>query len=252
MLTLYHWEPNANSGKPILAALEKGVPFASQYVDMLAFEQHEPDYLKINRNGTVPAMVHDGALVAESTVMMEYIDQAFEGPSLRPQNPVERWRMRWWGRFFDQFLGPSISMFGWKFFVGPAMSQRDPEELKARIERIPLKERRIAWSKAIYGTFSPEELEESARRIRFAIGHIETMLGEHPWIAGQSYSIADISGFNMAAGLPVMMPDIVNDASTPNILEWLRRIYERPAVHEALKLGRTEITRRYTHLKRTA
>ncbi len=42
MLTIYHWEPNANSGKPILAAYEKGVAFESRYVDMLGFEQHEP------------------------------------------------------------------------------------------------------------------------------------------------------------------------------------------------------------------
>jgi glutathione S-transferase/GST-like protein len=197
-------------------------------------------------------MLHGDTLVAESTVMMEYIDESFPGPSLRPQDPFERWRMRWWGRFFDQFLGPSISMFGWKFFVGPAMAQKDPNELAARIERIPLKERRIAWSKAIYGTFSAEELEESARRIRFGVQQIEEALSERPWIAGQSYSITDIAGFNMAAGLPVMMPDVVSDAKTPRILAWLRRIYERPAVHEALKHGRTEITRRYTHLKRSA
>jgi glutathione S-transferase/GST-like protein len=252
MLTLYHWEPNANSGKPILAAFEKGVPFESRYVDMLAFEQHEPGYLEVNRNGTIPAMVHDGTLVSESTVMMEYIDQAFDGPALRPQDPLERWRMRYWCRFFDQFLGPSISMFGWKFFVGPAMSQKDPQELKARIERIPLKERRIAWSKAIYGTFSAEELDESARRIRFGVAQLEAVLGERPWVAGGSYSIADIAGFNMAAGLPVMMPDVVGEARTPHLLEWLRNIYARPAVHEALKLGRTEITKRYQHLARKA
>src|SRR5687767_6661845 len=98
MLTIYHWEPNANSGKPILAAFEKGVAFESVYVDMLGFEQHQPEYLKVNPNGTVPAMVHDGKLVQESTVMMEYIDDAFEGPSLRPVDAHERWRMRWWGR----------------------------------------------------------------------------------------------------------------------------------------------------------
>src|SRR6185437_7510933 len=40
MLTIYHWEPNANSGKPILAAYEKGVAFESRYVDLLGFDQH--------------------------------------------------------------------------------------------------------------------------------------------------------------------------------------------------------------------
>jgi len=118
MLVIHHWEPNASSGKPILAALEKGVGFESRYVDLLGFDQHSPEYLKINPNGTIPSMVHDGVLIAESTAMMEYIDEAFEGPPLRPSDPFERWRMRWWCRFFDQFVGPSISMFGWSCFVG--------------------------------------------------------------------------------------------------------------------------------------
>lgn len=250
MLTIYHWEPNANSGKPIMAAFEKGVEFESRYIDMLGFEQHSSDYLKINPNGTIPSMLHDGVLVAESTAMMEYIDQAFDGPPLRPQDPFERWRMRWWCRFFDQFVGPSISMFGWSFFVGPAVRQRDPEELRARVERIPLKERRVAWSKAIYGTFSPEEMAESQRRIEFGVQHLEAALGEHPWVAGQSYSLADIVGFNMLAGMPVMKPDVVNDEKTPHLLEWLRKIYERPAARKSLELGRTQIVLRYTHLAR--
>ncbi len=61
MLTLYHWEPNANSGKPMLALAEKGVEFESHYLDLLNFDQHKPEYLKINPAGTIPAMVHDGA-----------------------------------------------------------------------------------------------------------------------------------------------------------------------------------------------
>jgi glutathione S-transferase/GST-like protein len=250
MLTIYHWEPNANSGKPILAAFEKGVDFESRYIDLLSFDQHTPEYLRINPNGTIPSMVHDGVLVAESTAMMEYIDAAFAGPPLRPEDPFERWRMRWWCRFFDQFVGPSISMFGWSFFVGPSVRQRDPEELKARIERIPLKERRIAWSKAIYGTFSPEEMAESARRIAFGVGHLEAALSERPWVAGTSLSIADLVGFNMFAGLPTMNAELANDEKTPHLMEWLRKINERPATGKCLELGRTALMRRYAHLAR--
>ena len=195
-------------------------------------------------------MLHDGVLVPESTVMMEYIDASFPGPALRPDDAFERWRMRWWCRYFDQVVGPSISMFGWSFFVGPAMRQRDPEELKARIERIPLKERRIAWSKAIYGTFSPEEMAESGRRIAEGVTQLEAALSERPWVAGESYSIADIAGFNMLAGLPLMSPQVCNDAVTPHILEWLRKINERPAIRKSFALGRTELVRRYAHLDR--
>jgi glutathione S-transferase/GST-like protein len=250
MLTIYHWEPNANSGKPILAAFEKGVAFESRYIDMLGFEQHSPEYLRVNPNGTIPGMIHDGVLVPESTVMMEYIDATFAGPPLRPDDPFERWRMRWWCRFFDQFVGPSISMFGWSFFVGPAVRQRDPEELKARIERIPLKERRVAWSKAIYGTFAPEEMEESGRRIALGVQQLEAALSERPWVAGKTFSIADIAGFNMFAGLPVMNPQVANDTATPHLLEWLRKINERPATRQIYALGRTDLMKRYAHLER--
>jgi GST-like protein len=248
MLTIYHWEPNANSGKPIMAAMEKGVAFESRYLDMLRFEQHSAEYLRINPNGTLPAMVHDGVLVPESTAMMEYVDAAFEGPPLRPGDAFERWRMRWWCRFLDQFLGPSISMMGWKYFVGPAVQGRDPQELRDHLERIPLEERRIAWSKAIYSAFSEEELTESVRRIAFGVQELEGALATRPWLAGESFSIADIAGFCMLAGLPVMSPDVVNDDRTPYLLRWLRRLYARPAIRESLKLGRTSLMERFAHL----
>jgi glutathione S-transferase/GST-like protein len=79
---------------------------------------------------------------------------------------------------------------------------------------------------------------------------VEGALAERPWLAGASYSIADIVGFNMLAGLPVMNAQVANDAKTPHLMEWLRKIYERPAVRQALELGRTELVRRYVHLAR--
>jgi GST-like protein len=250
MLALYHWEPNANSGKPMLALAEKGLEFESRYLDLLNFDQHKPEYLKINPNGTIPAMVHDGLVLTESTAIMEYVDAAFPGPPLRPRDAVERWRMRWWMKFFDQYFGPSLSMIGWSIFVGPSVRSRDPAQLKAAIERIPLKERRIAWSKAIYGSFSPEELAESRRRVSFGVAQLETALTRHPWLAGGSYSLADINGFNNAFGLPLSQPEACNDRATPRILEWLRKIYERPATQKIWAMGRTALAARVSYLKR--
>lgn len=249
MLTLYHWEPNANSGKPMLALYEKGVGFESRYVDMLSFEQHRPEYLRINPQGTLPTLVHGELVFTESTAIMEYIDEAFEGPPLRPSHPRERWLMRWWGRFLDQFVGPSISMLGWSTFVAPALRHRDPRELAAAIERIPLAERRIAWSKAIHNTFSPQELAESRERIALGVRAVEQTLGAQPWLAGARYSLADIGGFNLMLGLPAMQPELVNESRTPRIMEWLRRIGARPAVRKAVALGRTPIMQRLAFLE---
>ena len=250
MLTLYHWEPNANSGKPMLALAEKGVGYESRYLDLLQLEQHSPAYLKINPEGTIPALVHDERVLTESTPMMEYIDAQFEGPPLRPSSPLERWRMRWWMRYFDAYFAPSLSMIGWSVFVGPAVRQRDPRELRAAIDRIPLESRRSAWRKAMFNEFSAQELRESRRRVLFSIDVLERHLTQHRWIAGDSYSLGDINGFNLGYALPLSQPERCNDTRTPHIMEWLRKIYERPAARKTWTKARTQMGERVRLLER--
>jgi GSH-dependent disulfide-bond oxidoreductase len=248
-VTLYHWEPNANSGKPMLALMEKGVPFHSHYLDLLDFDQHKPEYLAINPQGTIPAMKHADRVLTESTAIMEYVDEAFPGPPLMPDDPKDRWRVRWWMKFMDQWLGPSFSMIGWSVFVGPAVRSRDPEELKAAIERIPLPERRVAWRKAIYGSFADDEMKESRRRVALGIRMLEEALGKRPWLATDRYSLADINGFNLAFALPLSQPTLSNDDLTPNIMRWLRAIYARPATKACWALGRTALAKRVAILE---
>jgi GST-like protein len=249
MLKLYHWEPNANSGKPMLALAEKGVEYESHYLDLLRFDQHQPDYLRVNPDGTIPALVHDGRVLTESTPIIEYIDETFAGPALRPTDPVERWRMRWWMRFFDTYFAPALSMIGWSVFIGPAARQRDQEELQAAIARIPLESRRIAWRKAIFNEFTAEELAESKRRVWFATDVLERHLREHEWIAGGTYSLGDINGFNLGYALPLSQPEHCNDTRTPSIMNWLRRIYARPAVKQTWAMGRTQMASRVRFLE---
>jgi GSH-dependent disulfide-bond oxidoreductase len=248
-VTLYHWEPNANSGKPMLALMEKGVAFKSHYLDLLSFDQHKPEYLAVNPQGTIPAMLHGERVLTESTAIMEYVDDVFEGPRLMPEEPRDRWRVRWWMKFMDQWLGPSFSMIGWSVFVGPAVRAKDPAELKAAIERIPLPERRVAWRKAIYAQFSAAEMQESQRRVALGIRVLEQELARRPWLASNQYSLADINGFNLAFALPLSQPKLSNDELTPNILRWLRAIYARPATKACWAMGRTNLAKRVTILE---
>jgi glutathione S-transferase/GST-like protein len=251
-ITIYHWEPNANSGKPMLAAAEKGVAYDSVYLDMLSFDQHKPDYLAVNPNGTIPALRHGDTVLIESTPMMEYIDEMFEGPALRPESAADRWRMRMWMRFVDSYMGPSLSMIGWNIGVGPAVRQKDPAELAAAIDRIPLESRRVAWRKAIYNQFSEVELAESRRRLIYSVGVMEAHLIDHPYLAGDVYSLADIDAFNSCYGLPFMLPDDCNETATPGIMEWLRTTRERPAVEVTWAKSRTDRGSRLSLLDRPA
>ncbi len=246
---LYHWEPNANSGKPMLALMEKGVAFESHYLDLLNFDQHQPSYLAINPQGTIPAMTHGSRVLTESTAIMEYVDEAFPGPNLMPEHAVDQWRVRWWMKFMDQWLAPSFSMFGWKFFVGPSARQRGEAELEAAINRIPLPERQVAWRKAIYGLFSDEEMAESGRRIGVGIRMLEDALAKREWLASDQYSLADINGFNLAYAMPLSQPDLANDTVTPNIMRWLRAIYARQAVKDCWAMGKTDMVKRVAILE---
>ena len=249
-ITLYHWEPNANSGKPMLALMEKGVPFVSHYIDMLQFDQHKPGYLAINPQGTIPAMTHGDRVLVESTAIMEYVDEEFDGPALMPASPRDCWRIRWWMKFMDQWLAPSFSMFGWKYFVGPnALAAHGRETIETAIARIPLPERQTAWRKAVYGLFSDEEMAESARRIDVGIRLLEAELGKREWLASDQYSLADVNGFNLAYALPLSQPHLSNDTLTPNILRWLRAIYARPATKQCWAMGRTDMAKRVTILE---
>jgi GSH-dependent disulfide-bond oxidoreductase len=247
---LYHWEPNANSGKPMLALMEKGVAFTSHYLDLLNFDQHKPEYLALNPQGTIPAMTHGKLVLTESTAIMEYVDEVFPGPRLMPDEPRDRWRIRWWMKFMDQWLAPSFSMIGWSVFVGPAVRSKDPERLKAAIERIPLPERRVAWRKAIYGLFSDDEMKESQRRVAVGIRMLENALSKRAWLASDQYSLADVNGFNLAYALPLSQPKLSNDDLTPNILRWLRAIYARPATKACWAMGKTAMVKRVTILER--
>lgn len=250
MIKLFHWEPNANSGKPMLALLEKGVAFESCYTDMIRFDQHTPEYLAMNPSGKIPTMLHDDLVLTESTMIMEYIDDAFSGPPLRPADAWERWNMRRWCRLLDEYYGPSLSMIGWSSFVGPMVRERDPQELKAALERIPTPERRKAWETAIYDLFTEHELAESRRRVGYCARLMEEALAGSAWLAGAEYSLADIDGFNMCYALPLSLPEVANDEATPYLLEWLRRCYERPAVQACFAMGRTRMAERVKYLSR--
>ena len=58
----------------------KQLPFAETKLDLLEGDQLKPEYLKINPNGVVPTLDHDGDIVIDSTVIIEYLDEVFLEP----------------------------------------------------------------------------------------------------------------------------------------------------------------------------
>ncbi|MGI4881002.1 MAG: glutathione S-transferase family protein [Janthinobacterium lividum] len=244
---VHTWEPNSNAGKPLFALNEKGVAFEHVYVSLTDFEQHAPEYLKLNPAGTVPTMVHGDLVLTESTPMCEYIDRTFPGPRLVPDDPLARYRMRDWCRRTD-LAAAALSVIGWHNFMGPMVRQKPPEELERLIARIPTKERRIFWATAAKATFTEQQLADARAKVGAWAATMDRRLAESAYLAGPDYSLADLVAFANFYALTSTVPEYANRATTPHLLDWLGRIYARPATMATFALGRS-LSRRAIDIK---
>src|SRR2546430_6599123 len=69
----------------------KNLPFREVKLDLMAGDQMKPDYLKLNPNGVVPTLDHDGAIIIDSSVIIEYLDEIMPEPAhFTPADPARR------------------------------------------------------------------------------------------------------------------------------------------------------------------
>ncbi|HWL46915.1 MAG TPA: glutathione S-transferase family protein [Sphingomonadaceae bacterium] len=229
MLTLYSFGPGANSLKPLLALHEKGLAFTSRFLDPAGFEQHADWYKAINPNGQVPTLDHDGRIITESTVICEYLEENFpDAPPLRPADPYGRALMRIWTKWVDEYFCWCVSTIGWERRISKMARALSDDAFEERIRHIPLKEQRVKWRNARDG-FPKAVLAEEMRKVAYSVRRLETRLSESRWLAGDSYTLADICNFAIANGMENSFADLVNATDTPHLVDWIGRINARPA-----------------------
>jgi glutathione S-transferase len=236
-LKLYHAEPVANSLKSLIPLHEKLLPFESIYVDLHKFEQHEPWFVAINPEGQVPVLDHDGTIVTHTTVINEYLEDAFpEARPLRPSDPLGKARMRYWNKFIDEHVMNYVSMHGWHRMVGVIARGLESGEFAKLVERIPLHEQREKWKTARSG-FSEADLGNATRKIEVAVDKVEAQLRLTPWLAGEMFTLADVNFFSHCGMmLARMFPEIGQVARCPRLLDWEGRVRARPGVAAALRM----------------
>jgi glutathione S-transferase len=237
MLKLYHAEPVANSLKSLIPLHEKGLQFESRYVDLHKFEQHEPWFVAINPEGQVPVLDHDGFIVTHTTVINEYLEDAFpDAPPLRPNEPRGNSRMRYWNKFVDEHVMNYVSMWGWHRMVGVIARGIESGEFEKLVERIPLPEQRQKWRTARSG-FSEADLANATRKIEAAVDKVEQQLAQTPWLAGDMFTLADVNFFSHCGMmLARMFPEIGTRERCPRLLDWVERVRARPGVQAALAM----------------
>ncbi|OIT22800.1 PREDICTED: probable glutathione S-transferase [Nicotiana attenuata] len=72
----------------------------------------------------IPVLIHNGKPVAESMVILEYIDEAFEGPSILPKDPYDRAIARFWAKFLED----KVLAVGKSFFLKGEEQEKGKEE----------------------------------------------------------------------------------------------------------------------------
>jgi glutathione S-transferase len=233
-LTYYHAEPLANSLKSMIPLKEKGLAYESVYVDLHKFEQHSDWFKAINPEGQVPVLIHNGHVITHTTVINEYLDEVFPEVPLIPYDPVGRARVRAWNKFVDEHVMNHVSMHGWHRMVGIIARSIEAGEFEKQLEHIPLPDQRKKWATARSG-FSQADLDNATAKIEYAVDKVEAQLTRTAWLAGDSYSTADIN-FYAHCGLAVepMFPELDVAKRAPRLCAWRDRVSARPAVKEAL------------------
>ena len=100
-LTLYDHAESVCCHKVRIALAEKGLAYETKTIALDAGEQLHPDYLAICPKGVVPVLVHDGKVIPESSIITEYLDDAFPDVPLMPKDAYWRARRRLWARWID-------------------------------------------------------------------------------------------------------------------------------------------------------
>lgn len=234
---LYHWEPCANSGELLILLAEKGIAFQSRYVDLLQFEQLSDSFLALNPRGQVPVLVHDGRVLTETTLILEYLEAVFPSPPLAPSAPAERYRMHVWTKWANEYVAPAVSLMGWHERMVPLMKGREVAATRERARLLP-PDRQVVLDAALTNSHSDEQLDRGRACLHVIVRRLEEALVESRWLAAERYSLADIALFPLAMSLPGLRPEWVNDLATPHLLEWLRNIGKRDAVRAALDRAR--------------
>jgi glutathione S-transferase len=235
MLDLYHYAFSTCSQKVRLVLAEKGLDFVSHEVDLMAGGQHDAEYVKLNPNHVVPTLVHDGVALIESTLINEYIDEAFPDPPLRPRDARGRHAVRLWTKRVDEKVHPATAVV--TFAVGPRLLllQQPAEMREANINSIPDPVERAARRSVIeHGVEAPEFAGALGKMIAL-LDQVEAALARRDWLSGDSFGLADACVLPYVLRMDhLAMAPLISTGRRPSLARWYQRVQARPAFETAV------------------
>jgi len=204
MRTLYHLWLSPYSRKVRVALKEKKLDFELKVEQVW---ERRPEFLALNPAGQVPVLVdEDGAVIADSTAICEYLEEVYPEPALIGSVARERAEVRRLVAWFDHKFGPEVT----RNLVGEKMMKR------------------------MLGSGQPNSAAVRAghQNIHYHLDYIGYLADRRNWLAGEAFSLADI-----AAGAQLSAVDYIGDVpwdEHARAREWYARLKSRPSFRPLL------------------
>lgn len=237
MLELYHHGSSACAAKVRFAFEEKRLAWNGHVVDIFRGEQFRPEFLALNPKAVVPVLVHDGFVIPESTVICEYVEDAFPEVPLYPRDARGRAQVRFWTKAVDEELHPACSAITYVVSHRHTILRNGVGSFEDFLKQggsEGLAVRRQKWEWIQHGIEAPGAAEKI--RLYDAYMHkMERALERGAWLVGDAFSMADVAMTPYVNRLAALsMEGLWQNGRLPRVEDWFARIRARPTFEPAM------------------
>ncbi|HKT17033.1 MAG TPA: glutathione S-transferase family protein [Stellaceae bacterium] len=248
MLELYHNSMSTCSAKARIALGAKRLEWKSHEINLRKAESQRPDYLKLNPDGVVPTLIHNGEVIRESSVIIEYLDEAFPDPPLKPADALGRARMRSWIVQVDESIHPVTGTLTWALSTASVMrAMHTQKELDAYVEGLQVADKRVRRREILELGVRAPTVSEALKRMDRLVAHMETQLENTAWLVGDRFTLADIALAPYLTRMDMLGLGPILWGDRPRYADWYRRLQEQPGYRAGLTQWINEERRRQLH-----
>lgn len=238
-LILYHHGSSVCAAKVRYHLEEKGLEWEGVYIDILKGEQFTEDFLAVNPKAVVPALVHDGRIINESTVICEYLDLVWPETALHPKDPYEFTKVRYWSKALDEELHPACGELTFMASHRHTLFKLGEKKLQEFLDSTPELSVTARWherkKELVRLGFDAPGGAEKVRLYDLYLHRMEEALKAHRWLAGESFTHADVGLTPYVNRLDMMsMSGMWENGRLPRVAEWWERIKARPRFKSSL------------------
>lgn len=227
MLELYNFPMSTCSQKVRIVLAEKGLEWKDHRIE--SGDHLKPEYLKLNPNGVVPTLVHDGEPIIDSSVICEYLDEVFSVNSTTPPDALGRARMRAWLRYIEEVPTPAVRYPSFNRVLVRNLQNMSREAFARAADQRPL--RKHFYHRMGQTGFPREDLDAAFEELGNTWRRVEQALatGGGPWILGAQFTLVDVCLVPTFDRMDDLGYAGMWQRSLPLVTAWWARIRERPS-----------------------